>query len=43
VKATPILVPPESGRQQKVAFLVKDGAFVKTGETVVEFDPYDQP
>ncbi len=41
VKATPILVPPESGRQQKVAFLVKDGAFVKTGETVVEFDPYD--
>ena len=41
VKATPILVPPESGRQQKVAFLVKDGAYVKTGETVVEFDPYD--
>jgi HlyD family secretion protein len=41
VKATPILVPPESGRQQKVAFLAKDGAFVKTGETVVEFDPYD--
>jgi HlyD family secretion protein len=41
VKATPILVPPESGRQQKVAFLVKDGAFVKAGETVVEFDPYD--
>ena len=41
VKATPILVPPESGRQQKVAFLAKDGAFVKSGETVVEFDPYD--
>jgi len=41
VKATPILVPPESGRQQKVAFLAKDGAFVKAGETVVEFDPYD--
>ena len=41
VKATPILVPPESGRQQKVAFLTKDGAFVKAGETVVEFDPYD--
>jgi multidrug efflux pump subunit AcrA (membrane-fusion protein) len=41
VKATPILVPPESGRQQKVAFLVKDGAFVKAGETVVEFDPYE--
>src|SRR6185503_9238801 len=41
VKATPILVPPELGRQQKVAFLAKDGAFVKAGETVVEFDPYD--
>jgi HlyD family secretion protein len=41
VKATPILVPPESGRQQKVAFLAKDGAFVKAGETVVAFDPYD--
>src|SRR5262249_54949099 len=41
VKATPILVPPESGRQQKVAFLAKDGAFVKAGETVVGFDPYD--
>jgi multidrug efflux pump subunit AcrA (membrane-fusion protein) len=41
VKATPILVPPESGRQQKVAFLAKDGAFVKAGDTVVEFDPYD--
>ena len=41
VKATPILVPPESGRQQKVAFLAKDGAFLKAGETVVEFDPYD--
>ncbi len=41
VKATPILVPPESGRQQKVAFLAKDGALVKSGETVVEFDPYE--
>jgi multidrug resistance efflux pump len=41
VKATPILVPPESGRQQKVAFLAKDGQFLKTGDTVVEFDPYD--
>jgi multidrug efflux pump subunit AcrA (membrane-fusion protein) len=41
VKATPILVPPESGRQQKVAFLARDGAFLKAGETVVEFDPYD--
>ncbi len=39
--ATPILVPQESGRQQKIAFLAKDGAFVKAGETVLEFDPYD--
>lgn len=41
VKATPILVPQESGRQQKVAMLARDGSFVKAGETVVEFDPYD--
>jgi multidrug efflux pump subunit AcrA (membrane-fusion protein) len=41
VKATPVLVPPESGRAQKVAFLAKDGAFLKKGEVVVEFDPYD--
>jgi multidrug efflux pump subunit AcrA (membrane-fusion protein) len=41
VKATPILVPPESGRQQRVAFLAKDGQLLKAGETVVEFDPYD--
>ena len=26
VKATPIVVPPESGRAQKVAFLARDGA-----------------
>ncbi|HUL78237.1 MAG TPA: hypothetical protein VL691_13315, partial [Vicinamibacteria bacterium] len=41
IKATPILVPPESGRAQKVAFLARDGAFLKKGEVVVEFDPYD--
>jgi HlyD family secretion protein len=41
VKATPIIVPPESGRAQKVAFLARDGAILKAGETVVEFDPYD--
>jgi multidrug efflux pump subunit AcrA (membrane-fusion protein) len=41
VKATPVLVPPESGRAQKVAFLAKDGAFLKKGEVIVEFDPYD--
>ncbi|HEX9187272.1 MAG TPA: HlyD family efflux transporter periplasmic adaptor subunit [Vicinamibacteria bacterium] len=41
VKATPVLVPPESGRAQKVAYLARDGAFLKKGEVVVEFDPYD--
>ena len=41
VRATPIVAPVESGRQQKVAFLAKDGAVVEEGETVVEFDPYD--
>ena len=41
VKATPIIVPPESGRAQKVAFLEKDGAPLRAGDTVVEFDPYD--
>jgi HlyD family secretion protein len=41
VKATPIIVPPESGRAQKVAFLARDGARLKAGDTVVEFDPYD--
>jgi multidrug efflux pump subunit AcrA (membrane-fusion protein) len=41
IKATPVLVPPESGRAQKVAFLAKDGATLKKGDTVAEFDPYD--
>jgi HlyD family secretion protein len=41
VRATPVLVPPESGRSQKVAFLAKDGAALKKGDTVAEFDPYD--
>jgi multidrug efflux pump subunit AcrA (membrane-fusion protein) len=41
VQATPVIVPLESGRAQKVAFLARDGAYLKKGETVVEFDPYD--
>ncbi len=41
VQATPILVPLESGRAQKVAFLARDGARLGKGETIVEFDPYD--
>jgi multidrug efflux pump subunit AcrA (membrane-fusion protein) len=34
-------VPLESGRSQKVAFLAKDGARLKKGDPVVEFDPYE--
>jgi len=41
VRATPLIVPPESGRAQKVAFLERDGALLHEGDTVVEFDPYD--
>jgi HlyD family secretion protein len=41
VKATPVVVPPESGRQQKIAWLAKDGAALRKGDTIVEFDPYD--
>jgi HlyD family secretion protein len=41
VQATPILVPLESGRAQKVAFLARDGAHLEKGDPVVEFDPYD--
>ena len=36
-----MIVPPESGRAQRVAFLAKDGASLKKGVTVAEFDPYD--
>jgi HlyD family secretion protein len=41
VKATPIIVPVESGREQKVAALAKNGAYLKAGDMVVEFDPWD--
>ena len=41
VKATPVIVPLESGRAQKVAFLAKDGARLKKGDPIVEFDSYD--
>ena len=41
VTATPIVVPIQSRRAQKVAFLAQDGAFLKKGDVVVEFDPYD--
>jgi len=41
VKATPIVIPPEVSRPQKVAWIAKDGAVLAAGETIVEFDPYD--
>jgi HlyD family secretion protein len=41
VKATPVVVPPESGRQQKIAWIARDGAALKAGDVIVEFDPYD--
>jgi HlyD family secretion protein len=41
VKATPIVVPVESGRSQKVAALARDGSLLKAGDLVVEFDPWD--
>lgn len=41
VKATPIVVPPEAGRAQKVAWIAKDGATLAAGDTIVDFDPYD--
>jgi multidrug efflux pump subunit AcrA (membrane-fusion protein) len=41
VRATPIVAPPESGRQQKIAAFARDGTILKEGDLVVEFDPYD--
>ena len=41
VRATPIVAPPESGRQQKIAVLARDGTVLKKGDLVIEFDPYD--
>jgi HlyD family secretion protein len=39
--ATPIVVPPESGRQQKISFIARDGARLEAGDLVVEFDPFE--
>jgi len=41
VRATPIVAPPQSGRQQKIAILARDGAVLKGGDLVIEFDPYE--
>jgi HlyD family secretion protein len=41
VEATPIVVPLQSRRAQKVAYLAADGAPLQKGDVVVEFDPYD--
>jgi HlyD family secretion protein len=40
VNATPITAPLESGREQKIAFLARDGSMLKAGDLVVEFDPW---
>jgi multidrug efflux pump subunit AcrA (membrane-fusion protein) len=40
MKATPILAPVESGREQKIAVLARDGSLLKAGDLVVEFDPW---
>ncbi len=40
VRATPIVVPAEVGREQRVAVLARDGASLKAGDLVVEFDPW---
>jgi HlyD family secretion protein len=41
VRATPIVAPPQSGRQQKIAMLARDGTVLREGDLVVEFDPYE--
>jgi RND family efflux transporter MFP subunit len=41
VRATPIVAPPQSGRQQKIAFLARDGTVLEEGDLVVEFDPWE--
>ncbi len=41
VKATPVTVPLQSRRSQKVAFLAADGSLLEAGDVVAEFDPYD--
>jgi multidrug efflux pump subunit AcrA (membrane-fusion protein) len=41
VRATPIVAPPQSGRQQKIAFLARDGTVLAEGDLVVEFDPWE--
>lgn len=40
VRTTPILVPVDSEREQRVAFVAKDGSPLAKGDVVVEFDPY---
>jgi HlyD family secretion protein len=40
VKATPIVAPLESGREQKIAVLARDGVLLEAGDLVVEFDPW---
>jgi multidrug resistance efflux pump len=41
VRATPIIVPTEVQRQQKIAFIAADGRALKAGDPVVAFDAYE--
>jgi HlyD family secretion protein len=41
VKVTPIVVPQQMRRGQRIAVLARDGAALLAGDLVVEFDPYD--
>jgi multidrug resistance efflux pump len=41
VRATPIIVPTEVQREQKIAFIAADGVVLRTGDPVVIFDPYE--
>jgi multidrug resistance efflux pump len=41
VKVTPIMVPQQMRRSQRIAALASDGAALKAGDLVVAFDPYE--
>jgi hypothetical protein len=41
VEVTAILVPQQMRRSQRIAALAPDGATLRAGDLVVEFDPYD--
>ncbi len=41
VRTTPIVVPADVEREQRVAVLARDGARLAAGDLVVQFDPYE--